>query len=149
MMERNCRGVRLPKELVGPIGSLAILGLLIVFVLVLAEGSFGASGEARTAPVAVHFDGLSMVVQPSDGTYEIQTQGLRRRSITSGSNRRTIRSMRSFNRISKMFSDAARKLQSLRPDFRSSLILPIQFNSTRGELSASSRLRYKITAPTL
>lgn len=74
MMERNCRGVRLPKELVGPIGSLVILGLLIVFVLVLAEGSFGASGEARTAPVAVHFDGLSMVVQPSDGTYEIQTE---------------------------------------------------------------------------
>ena len=74
MMECNCRGVRLPKELVGPIGSLVILGILIVCVLVLAEGSFGATGQAGTSEAAAHIEGLSVVVQPSDGTYEIQTE---------------------------------------------------------------------------
>ena len=74
MMECNCRGVRLPKELVGPIGSLVILGILIVCVLVLAEGSFGATGQAGTSEAVAHIEGLSVVVQPSDGTYEIQTE---------------------------------------------------------------------------
>jgi alpha-galactosidase len=74
MMECNCRGVRLPKELVGPIRSLVILGILIVCVLVLAEGSFGATGQAGTSEAAAHIEGLSVVVQPSDGTYEIQTE---------------------------------------------------------------------------
>jgi alpha-galactosidase len=74
MMECNCRGVRLPKELVGPIRSLVILGILIVCVLVLAEGSFGATGQAGTSEAVAHIEGLSVVVQPSDGTYEIQTE---------------------------------------------------------------------------
>jgi alpha-galactosidase len=73
MMGHNCCGVSLPKELAGTIGSFEIAGLLIACVLILAEGSLGSSGEAGTSQVAAHIDGLSVVIQPSDGTYEIQT----------------------------------------------------------------------------
>jgi alpha-galactosidase len=73
MMERNCRGVRFPKELVGTIRSFKIPGLLLACALILVEGSLGFSGQAGTSRVAVHIDGLSVIVQPGDGTYEIQT----------------------------------------------------------------------------
>ena len=73
MMGRNCRGDSLPKELFGAIHSLEIAFLLLAWVLILAAGSFRASGQAVTSQVALHIDGLSVVVQPSDGTYEIQT----------------------------------------------------------------------------
>jgi alpha-galactosidase len=70
MMRRNCRGFNLPKELAGTIRSFEMAGLLIACVLTLAEGSLGASGQA--SQVVAHNDGLSVLVQPSDGTYEIQ-----------------------------------------------------------------------------
>lgn len=73
MMGRNCRGFNLPKELAGTSRGLAISSLLIACVLVLVEGSLGSSGEAGIPQAAVHNDGLSVTVQPSDGTYEIQT----------------------------------------------------------------------------
>ena len=69
----NYRRFGLPKELAGTIRSFKIAGLLLACVLILAEGSFGSSGQAGTSQVAAHTDGLSVVVQPSDGTYEIQT----------------------------------------------------------------------------
>ena len=72
MIEPTSCGFRLLKELVGKIRSFEIAGLLIACLLLLAEGSFGSSGEAGPQ-VAAHIDGLSVVVQPSDGTYEIQT----------------------------------------------------------------------------
>ena len=73
MTGHNCRGVSLRKELGGTINSSEIPRLLIACVLILAQGSFGLSGQAGTSQVAAHIDGLSVVVQPSDGTYEIQT----------------------------------------------------------------------------
>jgi len=73
MMGNNSRGVSLSKKLVVRIRSFNIPGLLIVCVLILAEGSLGASGQAGTSQITAHNDGLSVVVQPSDGTYEIQT----------------------------------------------------------------------------
>jgi alpha-galactosidase len=74
MMGDNRCGFGLSEELAGTIRSLLIPGLLILCLLILAESSFGVAGQAGTSPVAVHFDGLSMVVQPSDGTYEIETE---------------------------------------------------------------------------
>jgi alpha-galactosidase len=73
MMGHNCRGVSLPKELVDRIRSFEIPSLLIACVLILAEGCLAFSGQAGTSQVVAHIDGLSVVVQPSDGTYEIQT----------------------------------------------------------------------------
>jgi alpha-galactosidase len=73
MMGLNCRGLNLPKELAGKIRVFEVAGLLIACVLTLTEGSLGASGQAGTSQVVAHNDGLSVVVQPSDGTYEIQT----------------------------------------------------------------------------
>ena len=42
-------------------------------MLILVEGCLGSSDPARASQVAAHIEGLSVVVQPSDGTYEIQT----------------------------------------------------------------------------
>jgi hypothetical protein len=71
MIEHTSCGFRLLKELVGKIRSFEIAGLLIACVLILAEGSLGSSGEPGPQ-MAAHVDVLSVVVQPSDGTYEIQ-----------------------------------------------------------------------------
>ncbi len=49
------------------------LGFLMACVLILAQCILGAFGQAVTSPVSVHNEGLSVIVQPSDGTYEIQT----------------------------------------------------------------------------
>src|SRR5580692_3762326 len=64
MMGNICRGSSLSKELSGAIRSLEVAGLLLACVLILAEGSSGSSGQAGTSQVAVHSDGLSVVVQP-------------------------------------------------------------------------------------
>ena len=42
-------------------------------VLILAQCILGAFGQAVTSQVSVHNEGLSVIVQPGDGTYEIQT----------------------------------------------------------------------------
>jgi len=73
MTKRNCKGARVPEELVGLIRSLVIPGLLIVCVLILAGGRLAASGQSGTSPIAAQIDELSVTVRPSDGTYEIQT----------------------------------------------------------------------------
>jgi chitodextrinase len=45
---------------------------LILALLVLVEACLGVSGPGKTSQVAAHIDGLSVVVQTNDGTYEIQ-----------------------------------------------------------------------------
>ena len=65
MMANNRRGFSLSKELACIIRSLETAALLLACVLILAQ--------AGTSQVAAHNEGLSVVVQPSDGTYEIQT----------------------------------------------------------------------------
>ena len=69
MMGHNRRGFNSSKGTIRPLE----LGLLMACVLILAGGSWGAFGQAGTSPVTAHNEGLSVVVQPSDGTYEIQT----------------------------------------------------------------------------
>jgi len=73
MMEHNFRGFGLLKELAGTVRSLAVAVLLLACVLIPAQDSLGSSNQAGTSQVAAHNKGLSVVVQPSDGTYEIQT----------------------------------------------------------------------------
>jgi alpha-galactosidase len=80
MMRPNRCGFILPKQLAGALRRFETVGLLIACALVLAEGSFVSSGQVSTSPVSAHSDGLSVVVHPSDGTYEIQT-GLRGHSV--------------------------------------------------------------------
>lgn len=72
MITHNCRGFRFPK-LAGKIRPAQIASLLIACVLILVEGCLGSSDSSRTAPVAADIEGLSVVVRPSDGTFEIQT----------------------------------------------------------------------------
>jgi alpha-galactosidase len=79
-MGHNRRGFSPRKEFTSTIHSFEIAGLLIACVLIHAESSLGASRQARTSQLAAHGDGLSVVVQPSNGTYEIQT-GPRGRSV--------------------------------------------------------------------
>jgi alpha-galactosidase len=73
MMGNNRRGFSLSEELSVTIRSLEVAGLLLAGVLILAENGLGTSAQAGTSQVAAHVEGLSVVVQPSDGTYEIQT----------------------------------------------------------------------------
>jgi alpha-galactosidase len=47
--------------------------LAIACVLILVECCLGSSDPAKASPVVVSIDGLSVVVQPGDGTYEIRT----------------------------------------------------------------------------
>jgi hypothetical protein len=50
-----------------------VVNLLIACVLMLVEGCLGSSDSGRAAEVVADTEGLSVVVRPSDGTYEIQT----------------------------------------------------------------------------
>ena len=74
MIEHNCRGFRLPKAWAGKIRKVKIASLLIACLLILVEGCLGSSDPARGSQAVAHTEGLSVVVQPSDGTYEIQTE---------------------------------------------------------------------------
>jgi alpha-galactosidase len=68
------RGLRFPKQLVGQIrrvGS-ATLFITIACMFMLVEACLGASEPAPTSQVGAHIEGLSVVVEPGDGTYEIQ-----------------------------------------------------------------------------
>jgi len=73
MMGHNFRGVRLPEKLVNRIRSLKITGLLMACMLIFAEACFGYADPGKASPVVITIEGLSVVVQPSDGIYEIQT----------------------------------------------------------------------------
>jgi alpha-galactosidase len=84
MMRPNGCGFSLPKHWAGTLRPFEIAGLLVACALILAEGSLGSSGQGGTAQVFAHSDGLSVVVHPSDGTYEIQT-GFRGHSVVHSS----------------------------------------------------------------
>jgi len=71
-MEHSCRGFRVPKELLAIMRRVEITGLLIACVLLLVEGGLASSAPAAASPVA-SIKGLSVVVQPDKGTYEIGT----------------------------------------------------------------------------
>ena len=73
MIAHNCRGFRFPKELAAKIRPVQVVSLFIACVLLLVEACLGSSDPGRTAQVAADIEGLSVVVRPSDGTYEIQT----------------------------------------------------------------------------
>jgi len=75
MIGNTFRAFRVPKQLVGQIRPVqtANLFMAIACMLILVEACLGSSDPARASQVAAHIEGLSVVVQPSDGTYEIQT----------------------------------------------------------------------------
>ncbi len=82
MIGNTFRGFRIQKQLVGQIRPVrtASLFIAIACMLILVEACLGSSDPARTSQIAARIEGLSVVVQPSDGTYEIQT-GVGGRSI--------------------------------------------------------------------
>jgi hypothetical protein len=73
MTEQNRRGFPLGKVLAAKTSKVVIAVLLMVCVLLLVEGCFASSSTARASQVIVSVEGLSVVVQASDGTYEIRT----------------------------------------------------------------------------
>ena len=75
MTGHTFRDLRFPKQLVGQIRRVASTTsfIMIACMLILVEACLGASEPAPTSQVAAHIEGLSVVVQPGDGTYEIQT----------------------------------------------------------------------------
>jgi alpha-galactosidase len=73
MIGNNFRGFRFPSESVGTIRRIQTASLLLACVLILVGACLGSSDPAKASQVAAQIEGLSVVVQPSDGTYEIQT----------------------------------------------------------------------------
>jgi alpha-galactosidase len=73
VMGHNFRGLGLLKESEVTRRSLALTVLLLGCVLIVAQDSSGVSDEAEASQVVVRIDGLSVIIQPSDGSYEIQT----------------------------------------------------------------------------
>jgi alpha-galactosidase len=69
------RGLRIPPRLVGQIRRVetATLFIAITCVLIMVEACLGSSTPAQDSEVNVRTEGLSVVVRPSDGTYEVQT----------------------------------------------------------------------------
>ena len=72
MIGHDFRVCRLSTELAGKIRSVEVASLFIACVLILVGDCLSSSGPARAPQVVAHTEGLSVVVQPSDGTYEIQ-----------------------------------------------------------------------------
>src|SRR5271165_5436340 len=66
-------GSRRLKELAGEIRLVQIACVLIACVLILLEGGFGSSDSSKPSQVVVAIEGLSVVVQPGDGTYDVRT----------------------------------------------------------------------------
>ncbi|MGB8064078.1 MAG: PKD domain-containing protein [Candidatus Sulfotelmatobacter sp.] len=73
MIRRTVCASRRPKELVGKIRLVQIAWVLIVCVLILVEGGFGSSDPSKAPQAVVAVEGLSVVVQPGDGTYDVRT----------------------------------------------------------------------------
>jgi alpha-galactosidase len=67
------RGPRFAIKFVGQARPVRTTGLLLACVLILVAACLGSSDPATSSQAAIHIEGLSVVVQPSDGTYEIQT----------------------------------------------------------------------------
>jgi len=74
MIQRTLGGSRRPKEVAGKIGPLQIVYVLIVCLLILGEGGFGSSDPSKASQVVVAIEGLGVVVQPGDGTYDVRTE---------------------------------------------------------------------------
>ena len=75
MIGNTFRGFRVPKQLVGQIRPVPTGNLFIAIacMLILVEACLGSADPAQASEVVVRTEGLSVVVRPSDGTYEIQT----------------------------------------------------------------------------
>jgi alpha-galactosidase len=75
MIGYTFRGLRFPMRLVGQICRVATATLFIAIVcmLILVEACLGSANATQASDVVVRAEGVSVVVQPSDGTYEIQT----------------------------------------------------------------------------
>ena len=75
MIGNTFRGFRVPKPLVGQIRPVQTANLFIAIacMLILVEASLGSADPAQASEVVVRTEGLSVVVRPSDGTYEMQT----------------------------------------------------------------------------
>jgi len=73
MIGSNFRGVPLPKELAGKVRKVGIASFLIACVVILVGSCLGSSDPAGASQVVASIEGLYVVVEPSDGTYEIQT----------------------------------------------------------------------------
>ena len=73
MIGHRLCGSQPSKELIGQIGSGQITSLLITCLLVLVADCLGSTDPAKASPVVVSIEGLSVTVQPGDGTYQIRT----------------------------------------------------------------------------
>lgn len=75
MIRNNCFGFRFFDKLAGTIRLVQTASLVtaLACVLILVGACLGSSDPAKASQVAIHIEGLSVVVQPRDGTYEIQT----------------------------------------------------------------------------
>jgi alpha-galactosidase len=75
MIGNTFRGFRFPMLLVGQICRVetATLFIAIVCMVILVEACLGSADPTQASEVVVRTEGLSLVVRPSDGTYEMQT----------------------------------------------------------------------------
>jgi alpha-galactosidase len=73
MIGHILRGSRCPKGLIGKFRLLRIACLLLACAPILVEGCLGSSSTAKASPVVASIEGLSVAVQPNDGTYQIRT----------------------------------------------------------------------------
>ena len=72
-MEHNCRGFRARQGLLAVVRAIETASLWIACVLMLVEGGLASSAAAKASQVMASIAGLSVVVQPDNGTYEIGT----------------------------------------------------------------------------
>ena len=73
MIQSTPCGFRRPRERVCKIRPARIACVLLACVLILVEGGFGSSDPPKASQVVVAIEGLSVVVQPGDGTYDVRT----------------------------------------------------------------------------
>jgi len=73
-MEHICRGFRFSQEPAGSIREAETAILLIACVLILVQCGLAFSVPATASQVVASIDGLSVAVEPGDGTYEIRTE---------------------------------------------------------------------------
>ncbi len=73
-MIRGTLGFRRSKDLAGKILRVQIACVLIACVIILVEGCFGFSDPSKPSQVVVSIEGLSVVVDAGDGSYDVQTE---------------------------------------------------------------------------
>jgi alpha-galactosidase len=73
MIRHTLCGSRCPKELAGKMRLVPKTCALIACVLILVEGCLGSSEPSKASQVVISVPGLSVVVQPEDGTYSTRT----------------------------------------------------------------------------